>query len=169
MYSILGGAGGKFFLEEGMITHSSILAWSIPMDRGAWWATVHRVTVVKNPPVNAGDIRNMGLIPGSGRSLEGGHGNPLQYSCWKKPHIERGAQQAMVHSVPKSWTWLKWLSAHMHSWTEEQRLERRNNCPRLPAQQFLGSFSFATPFYFPKQFICHKSNVPTGACLAGHQ
>ena len=91
MYSILGGAGGKFFLEEGMITHSSILAWSIPMDRGAWWATVHRVTVVKNPPVNAGDIRNMGLIPGSGRSLEGGHGNPLQYSCWKKPHIERGA------------------------------------------------------------------------------
>ena len=31
-------------LEEGMATHSSILAWSIPMDRGAWWATVHGVT-----------------------------------------------------------------------------------------------------------------------------
>ena len=31
-------------LEEGMATHSSILAWRIPMDRGAWWATVHRVT-----------------------------------------------------------------------------------------------------------------------------
>ena len=91
MDSVAWWAGAKFFLEEGMITHSSILAWSIPMDRGAWWATVHRVTVVKNPPVNAGDIRNMGLIPGSGRSLEGGHGNPLQYSCWKKPHIERGA------------------------------------------------------------------------------
>ena len=31
-------------LEEGMATHSSILAWRIPVDRGAWWATVHRVT-----------------------------------------------------------------------------------------------------------------------------
>ena len=30
-------------LEEGMVTHSSILAWRIPMDRGAWWATVHGV------------------------------------------------------------------------------------------------------------------------------
>ena len=39
------------------------------------------VLVVKNPPTNAGDLRNMGLIPGSGRSPGGGHGNPLQYSC----------------------------------------------------------------------------------------
>ena len=39
-------------------------------------------TVVKNPPVNAGDIRDMGLILGSGRSPGGGHGNPLQYSCF---------------------------------------------------------------------------------------
>ena len=31
-------------LEEGMATHSSILAWRIPMDRGAWWVTVHEVT-----------------------------------------------------------------------------------------------------------------------------
>ena len=38
--------------------------------------------VVKNPPANAGD---MGLIPGSGRSPRGGHGNPLQYSCLKNP------------------------------------------------------------------------------------
>ena len=38
--------------------------------------------VVKNPPANAGDIvSDLALIPGSGRSLEGGHGNPLQYSC----------------------------------------------------------------------------------------
>ena len=35
---------GKTPLEEGMATHSSILAWRIPMDRGAWWATVHGVT-----------------------------------------------------------------------------------------------------------------------------
>ena len=36
--------GQKDPLEEGMATHSSILAWRIPMDRGAWWATVHGVT-----------------------------------------------------------------------------------------------------------------------------
>ena len=36
--------GGEDPLEEGVATHSSILAWRIPMDRGAWWATVHGVT-----------------------------------------------------------------------------------------------------------------------------
>ena len=36
--------GGEDPLEEGMVTHSSILAWRILMDRGAWWATVHEVT-----------------------------------------------------------------------------------------------------------------------------
>ena len=41
--------------------------------------------VVKNPPANAGDLRDMGLIPGSGRSSGGGHGNPLQYSCLENP------------------------------------------------------------------------------------
>ena len=42
--------------------------------------------MVKNPPVNAGDTRNAGLIPGSGRSPGGGHGNSLQYSCLGEPH-----------------------------------------------------------------------------------
>ena len=37
--------------------------------------------VVKNPPANAEDVRGMGSVPGVGRSLGGGHGNPLQYSC----------------------------------------------------------------------------------------
>ena len=36
--------GREYPLEKGMATHSSILAWRIPMDRGAWWATVHGVT-----------------------------------------------------------------------------------------------------------------------------
>ena len=35
--------GWEDLLEKGMVTHSSILAWRLPMDRGAWWATVHRV------------------------------------------------------------------------------------------------------------------------------
>ena len=43
---------------------------------------------MKNSPANAGDARDMGSIPGSGRSLGGGNGNPLQYSCLENP-IER--------------------------------------------------------------------------------
>ena len=45
---------------------------------------------VKNPSPNAGDIRDAGLIPGSGRSFGGGNGNSLQYSCLKNP-MDRGA------------------------------------------------------------------------------
>ena len=41
--------------------------------------------VVKNPPANAGDIRDVGSIPGLGRSPGGGHGNPLPYSCLEMP------------------------------------------------------------------------------------
>ena len=57
--------------------------------------------VVKNPPVNAGDARGMGSIPGLGRSLGGGNGNPLQYSCLENS-MDRGAWQATVYGVTKS-------------------------------------------------------------------
>ena len=50
----------------------------------------------KNPPANAGDIRDVGLIPGSGSSPGGGHGNPLQYSCLENL-MDRGAWRATVH------------------------------------------------------------------------
>ena len=49
--------------------------------------------VVKNPPANAGDIRDMGSIPRSGRSPGEGHGNPLQYSHLENP-MDRGAWRA---------------------------------------------------------------------------
>ena len=45
--------------------------------------------VVKNPPASAGDTRDMGSIPGSGRSPGGGHGNPFQDSCLENPHGQR--------------------------------------------------------------------------------
>ena len=45
--------------------------------------------MVKNPPANAGDSRDSGSIPGSGRSPGEGNGNPLQYSCWKIPWTEK--------------------------------------------------------------------------------
>ena len=104
--------------------HSNLHQYSClenPMDRGAWWATVHRVAqsrtrlkqlsmaghivdlqaflvaqwFKKNPPANAGDLRDMGLIPGLGRSPGGGHGNSLQFSCLENP-MDRGAWQATV-------------------------------------------------------------------------
>ena len=54
--------------------------------------------VVKNPPANAGDSRDMGSIPGSGRSPRVGKGTLLQYSCLENP-TDRGAWQATVHGV----------------------------------------------------------------------
>ena len=54
-------------------------------------------SVARNPPTNAGDV---GLIPGSGRSLGGGDGNPVKHSCLENP-IDRGACWATVHDVTK--------------------------------------------------------------------
>ena len=62
--------------------------------------------VVKNPPANAGDVRDASSIPGLGRSPGEGHGNPLQYSCLENP-MDRGAWWATVHGVAKSQTRLK--------------------------------------------------------------
>ena len=56
------------------------------------------VLMVKNPSASAGDIRDVGLITGSGRFPEGGHGNPPQYSCLENP-MDRGAWWATVHGV----------------------------------------------------------------------
>ena len=56
--------------------------------------------VVKNPPANAGDIRDMVLVSRLGRSPGGGHGNPVQYSCLENP-MDTGVWQATVHSVAK--------------------------------------------------------------------
>ena len=67
--------------------------------------------VIKNLPANAGDIRDMGSIPGLGRSPGGGHGNPLQYSGLENPS-DRGAWRVAVHRVTKSWTLLKRLRTH---------------------------------------------------------
>ena len=64
----------------------------------------HGVTLmVKNPPANADDLKDAGSIPESGRSPEEGNGYPLQYSCLENP-MDRGAWQAIVHGVTKSWT-----------------------------------------------------------------
>ena len=65
--------------------------------------------VVKNPPANAGNVRDSGSIPGLGRSPEGGPGNPLQCSCLENP-MDKRAWWATVHGVAKSQTGLKRLA-----------------------------------------------------------
>ena len=59
------------------------------------------VLMVKNLPVNAGDLRDTGSIPGSGRSPGEQHGHPLQYSCLENL-MDRGAWWAIVHGVAKT-------------------------------------------------------------------
>ena len=61
----------------------------------------HVALVVKNLPANVGDIRDVGSIPGLGRSPGGGHGNALQFSCPENP-MDRGSWWAMVHRVAES-------------------------------------------------------------------
>ena len=62
--------------------------------------------MVKSLPANAGDVRDAGSIPGSGRCPGGGHGNPFQYSCLENP-MDTGAWWVIVHRVTKNQTRLK--------------------------------------------------------------
>ena len=59
--------------------------------------------VIKNLPINAGDVKVAGLIPRSEKSPGGGHGNPLQYSCLENA-MDRRAWQATIQGFAKSWT-----------------------------------------------------------------
>ena len=71
--------------------------------------------VVKNTPVNAGDVRDMGAVVVLGRSHGGGNGNSLQYYCLENP-TDRGVWWATVHRIAQSQTELKRLSTqHAHA------------------------------------------------------
>ena len=77
-----------------------------PEKRGFWVALL-----VKSPSANAGDLRDTGSIPGSGRSPGGGHSNPLQCSCLEKP-MDRGAC-GLWSMGSQSQTQLSWLSTYL--------------------------------------------------------
>ena len=70
--------------------------------------------VVKNLPFNAGDMRDAGSVPGSGRSPGIGNGNPLQYSCLENS-MDTGAWQATVHGVAESDTAQQLTHTHLVS------------------------------------------------------
>ena len=69
------------------------------------WGASQVAPVVENLPASAGNLREVGLIPGSGRSPREGNGNPLHYSSWENP-MGREAWWATIHGLAKSWTWL---------------------------------------------------------------
>ena len=94
--------------------------------------------MVKKPSASAGDVRDPGSIPGSGRSPGGGHGNPLQYSCLENP-MDRGAWRAAVHGVTKSRTRLRELSIRariefmhlkIHAIYHINRIKKKNHSHR---------------------------------------
>ena len=81
--------------------------------------------MVKNLSANAGDVREAGLIPESGRSPGGGHGNPLQYPCLENP-MDRGAWWTTVHRITKSQTQLStYVHTHTHTHTHTHSINSR--------------------------------------------
>ena len=101
-----------FFFKKGNSIYESGLMVSLEK----WVGEAMKVVlVVKNLPANTGDTREVGLIPGLGRSPGGGRGNLLQYSCLENP-MDRGAWRATVPGVAKSRTQLKGLSLHTNRW-----------------------------------------------------
>ena len=94
------------------------------------------VLVVKDPPANAGGASDIDSIPGSRGSPGGGHGTPLQCSCLEKP-MGRGAWQATVHGVAKSWTQLKQLSIHSLEVRRQKEIGERLSPLRISLLEIL--------------------------------
>ena len=89
---------------------SSLNAFLPTVDFYLWISAIHLMyrwlfCLVKNLPASAGDVRDMGSIPGLGRSPGGGWGNLLHYSCLENS-MDRGAWWATVHGIAKSQTQL---------------------------------------------------------------
>ena len=95
-----------------LLVKDSLEDWHIETQSLQWFnKSIQVVLVVKNPPANAGEITDVGSIPGLGRCPGGEHGNSLQYSCLENP-MDRGAWWAIFFRVTKNQIWLKWLSIH---------------------------------------------------------
>ena len=80
--------------------------------------------MVKNPPANTGDLRDVSLIPGLGRYPGEGHGNPLKYSCLENP-IDRGAWQVIVHESHR--VRHNWSDLYTHTDTHTHTLDTKGH------------------------------------------
>ena len=109
--------------------------------------------VVTNQPANAGDKRDVGSFPGSGRSPGGGRGNPLQYVCLENS-VDRGAWQAIVHRVAKGQTGLKKL--RMHTYT----------CEAINTTKIMDRANTSQCFLLP--LYCHHCHYYYSCMWRGH-
>ena len=91
--------------------------WFRAMAADAHSSGIPSGSVVKNPPADAEDTRNLGSIPGLGRSPGGGHGNPLQYSCLGNP-MDRGAWG--LQSIELQRVRHDWVTGHMRERNENK-------------------------------------------------
>ena len=101
-------------------------------------------SVVKNPPANAGDLRDAGSVSGLGRSPGEGNGNPLQYSCLGNL-MDRGGWWAMVHEAPKGQTRPS-DSRRARAWYLKRKNSKLNTYTLLP-EQITSLNIFSLPFY----------------------
>ena len=129
------------------VLQARILEWvAILFSRGSSWprdqtqvscitGRFFTIWATREVLASAGEIRDMGLISGSGRSPGRGHGNPLQYFCLENP-MDRGAWQVTIHGVRKSQAWLKRLSTHTStvSYIPQSTMNRRWHAPHPPTE-----------------------------------
>ena len=116
----------------------------------------HVVLVVKNPPANARDIRDMGSIPRLVRFPGVGNGNSLQYPCLENPHGQRGLEAPWgVYGVKKSRAWLKWLS--MEALNQNMTYTIVNLLKRSQRQKFHPFITLAATTYYIHIFKINNS------------
>ena len=114
------------------VTNSHILLSSKPFDSDSTAVRVPGGPGVKNMPANAGDSGDVSSVPGSGRSPEGGNGNPLQYSCWEVSWTEEpGGLQSLGSQRACTTTPHLWLSASFSQFSDQGPLQ----LPRFPEPQ----------------------------------
>ena len=103
------------------------------------------ISGIKNLPANAGDARDTGSTPGSGRFPGVGNGSPLQYSCLENP-MDRGAWWVIVHGVSKSGTQLSVCArAHTHTHTHTHT---HSAMPYIPMTYSFNNWSLYLLFLF---------------------
>ena len=172
---------GEFLGERSLEGYSS---WDHRVRHG--WTTFTLTpggAVMKNPPARSGGTRDMDSIPRSGKSPEGGYGNPLRYSYLENP-VDRGVWQVTVYGVAKSWTWLSeythinsyflfhrvqidfqvflklWLFDHLNSlvtWVESA-LESFVFQIKKKTQKIMGVRSTKIQKYWPQIWLLKKSH-----------
>ena len=115
--------------------------------------------MVKNSPPNAGDVRDLGLIPGLGRSPGRGHGNPLQYFCLENS-MDRGAWRATIVESQR----VRRDSVTGHSRTGATRWERRHREGVGKGLSFHGP-SRSTPLSLNSHMSINPEALRTVSCL----